>query len=374
MNLSIESKKCSFCVMDSSAEEIKFNEFGECNFCLDARALKKIIIKENSFGEWVNSIKFSQANKIESEVGILGLSGGVDSSYLLHLLVKFNIRPLVVHIDCGWNSYQASRNIFKLVNQLNLNLETIVIDWNKVRTIQLAFLKSGIKNQDIPQDYIYFSTLYNYAESLNIKHVFLGTNYATENILPKKWGESALDFKLINSIYRKHGPESELGLHKIDSLSVLLKSKIFNTFKIHSPLNFLNYSKNTAIQTLIKNYGWEDYGGKHKESIFTSYYQEVYLPKRFRIVKNKAHLSSLIVNGEISRPEALLMLESSLISESDASSLRSKVARKLEIESWELEKYELMPIEIRTKFKKNILRKYLAKILEKILLLFTLKP
>jgi hypothetical protein len=354
--------------MDSSADEIEFNEFGECNFCLDARALKRIIIKNNLFGDWINSIKNSLTNRIGSEVGILGLSGGVDSSYLLHLLANFDIRPLVVHIDCGWNSYHASRNIFKLVNKLNLDLETIVIDWNKVRTIQLAFLKSGIKNQDIPQDYIYFSTLFNYAESLNIKHVFLGSNYATENILPKTWGESALDFKLINSIYKKYNHDSELDLPKIDSLTVLLKSKILNTYKIHSPLNFLNYSKNIAMQTLIQNYGWEDYGGKHKESIFTSYYQDVYLPKRFGIVKNKAHLSSLIVNGEISRPEAILTLESSLKSESEASILRSKVARKLEIEYWELEEYEMLQPRIRTKFKKNIFRNFLAKILEKILL------
>ena len=165
MLINNEYQICNFCVMDTSASEIEFNSLGQCNFCTSAIETTSKIIKEDYFKIWASDIKSRRNKTYENYHGVIGLSGGLDSSFLLHKLVEAGIRPLVVHVDAGWNSQEASSNIYKLIDKLELTLETIVIDWNLMRNLQLAFLNSGIKNQDIPQDYIFFSTLYDFAEN-----------------------------------------------------------------------------------------------------------------------------------------------------------------------------------------------------------------
>jgi hypothetical protein len=345
--------------MDTTASEIKFDSAGICNFCSSAKKLSEKIIKSNHFEKWVRDLKSQPNHNLNKYHGIIGLSGGLDSSFLLHKLIEAEIRPLVVHVDAGWNSQEASNNIYKLVDKLNLTLETIVIDWNQMRHLQLAFLKSGIKNQDIPQDYIFFSTLYEFAESHGLKDIFLGSNFSTESVLPKSWGEGAIDYKILKSINQRFGLELNIQLKKIDALSILINTAALKKYTLHRPLNFMLYTKQKALDTLKSNYEWKDYSGKHKESIFTTYFQDVYLPKRFGINKAKAHLSSLIVNGELNRDQALNLFNISMIEPIEAQRLRMQIANKLEISTMELTDFENMPEAFHKNYKesrfKNIL-------------------
>jgi hypothetical protein len=355
--------------MDTSAGEIKFNSSGVCNFCTSAVKSTPKIIRKDYFKIWANDLKFRSAITSKNYHGIIGLSGGLDSSFLLHKLVEVGIRPLVVHVDAGWNSQEASSNIYRLIDRLELTLETIVIDWDQMRNLQLAFLKSGIKNQDIPQDYVYFSTLYDFAEKQGLKDIFLGSNFSTESILPKSWGEGAMDYKILMSINKNFGIDKSMQLRKIDSLSLLINTIVQKKFVLHRPLNFMTYSKHNALQILKEKYEWKDYSGKHKESIFTSYFQDVYLPKRYGIYKLKAHLSSLVVNGELSREQALNILGTEMIDTIQAQRIRLQIANKLEITTHELESFENLDVSLNKNYKQSYLKNFFAIALTKLLII-----
>lgn len=369
MLINNEYQICNFCVMDTSASEIEFNSLGQCNFCTSAIETTSKIIKEDYFKIWASDIKSRRNKTYENYHGVIGLSGGLDSSFLLHKLVEAGIRPLVVHVDAGWNSQEASSNIYKLIDKLELTLETIVIDWNLMRNLQLAFLNSGIKNQDIPQDYIFFSTLYDFAENYGLKNIFLGSNFSTESILPKSWGEGAIDYKILRSINDKFGTDQSIQLKKIDPLSLLINTVVKRKYVIHRPLNYMAYSKQNALEILKKEYEWKDYSGKHKESIFTAYFQDVYLPKRFGICKAKAHISSLVVNGELTRDQALDLLKANMIDPIQAQRIRLQIANKLEISTHELDSFENLAIQSKKNYRQSNLRNILVISLTKILII-----
>ena len=356
---------CNFCVMDTSDSEIVFDRYGICNHCRNARSIWDQVIFPHSYQNWVKEIVTNRSSNTIYD-GILGLSGGIDSSYLLHMLVDSGINPLVVHVDAGWNSQDATNNIYKLVNKLNLHLETIVIDWDSLKQLQIAYLRSGLKNQDVPQDHAFFSSLYKLAYTKKIKNIFVGTNWATESILPRSWAESAMDNKQIISVMEKFGMQNDLSFDLIDPMWLFYNSKILKNFIIHDPLNKINYKKSMAVNTLRNIYDWKDYGGKHCESKFTTYYQEVYLPNRFAIVKKRAHLSSLIVNGEISRHEALQNLEESTNSEMKNQNIRKYVADKLNISLDQLNEFEKRDIHHLNEFKKSTLKLLVIKVLTKL--------
>ena len=355
--------------MDTSASEIEFNSLGVCNFCTSAFKTASKIIREDYFKTWANDLKSGSSITSKNYHGVIGLSGGLDSSFLLHKLVEAGIRPLVVHVDAGWNSQEASSNIYKLIDKLELTLETIVIDWNQMRNLQLAFLKSGIKNQDIPQDYIFFSTLYDFVEKQGLENVFLGSNFSTESILPKSWGEGAIDYKILVSINDRFGIDNNIQLKKIDSLTLLVDTIVKKKYVIHRPLNYMAYSKRDALQILKEKYEWNDYSGKHKESIFTAYFQDVYLPERFGIYKLKAHLSSLVVNGELSREHALNLLSTNMIDPIQAQRMRLQIANKLEITPHELESFENIAISSNKNYKQSSVKNIIAITLTRMLML-----
>ena len=355
--------------MDTSASEIEFNSIGQCNFCTSAIKTTSKIIREGYFKIWASAIKSGLNKTSKNYHGVIGLSGGLDSSFLLHKLVEAGIRPLVVHVDAGWNSQEASSNIFKLIDKLELTLETIVIDWNLMRNLQLAFLNSGIKNQDIPQDYIFFSTLYDFAENYGLKNIFLGSNFSTESILPKSWGEGALDYKILRSINDKFGTDRTIQLKKIDPLSLFINTVFKRKYVIHRPLNYMSYSKQSALKILKDKYEWNDYSGKHKESIFTAYFQDVYLPKRFGIYKAKAHISSLVVNGELSREQALNLLKTNIIDPIQAQRIRLQIANKLEIPTRELDNLENLAISSKKNYRQSSFKNFLVISLTKIFII-----
>ena len=346
MNLVDSYQICSRCIMDTSDPEITFNVQGHCNHCVTALKMldyfSQIRANESkTISDVVEEIKLHPGK--EGFHAIIGVSGGVDSSYLVHMLSKQNIKLLAVHVDAGWNSIEAVRNINTMVSTLDIDLETIVIDWEEMKSLQVAYLKSGVINQDVPQDHAFFSSLYKLAKKFHIKYVISGSNYATESILPQSWGQNAMDGRQLIQINKKYGFQ-KLSKYPVTFLRDLyFHIYVLRNYRVVAPLNFVDYSKETAMELLKKEYNWKDYGGKHKESRFTDYFQEIYLPNRFSIQKKRAHLSSLIVNGEISREKAIEIIASSKLEELDRANLQQFVATKLGITVDELTKLEDLP-------------------------------
>jgi hypothetical protein len=358
-------KICTICIMDTSDSEIFFDDKGVCNHCIKAKNMWNKVIFPNSYQNWVDEIISSRSSNTIYD-GILGLSGGIDSSYLLHTLVDSGINPLVIHVDAGWNSQDATNNINKLVNNLNVDLETIVIDWEDIKQLQIAYLHSGLKNQDVPQDHAFFSSIYKLAYDKKIKNIFVGSNWATESILPRSWAEDAMDNKQIKSVMKKFKMKKKLSFELVDPFWLFYNSRITKKFVIHDPLNKMAYKRNIALNTLKNKHNWEDYGGKHNESRFTAYYQEVYLPNRFGIIKKRAHLSSLIINGEISRHEALLILEEGMKSDIQSQNIRKYVSDKLDISFDQLLQYEKQELRHANKIAKSTFKIFLIKVATKI--------
>jgi aminotransferase len=332
--------------MDTTDSEIVFDSFGQCNLCKSAEnnlSFYSDIRRHtpDAYHLLIDEIRSSPGK--EGFHGIIGVSGGVDSSFLVHKLKESGLKLLAVHVDAGWNSIEAVKNINKLITDLDLDLETIVIDWKEIKDLQLAYLRAGVSNQDVPQDHAFFSSLYKLARKYDIKYVISGSNIATESILPRSWGQNAMDGFQLKDIHRRHGVE-ELRTYPVTYLHDLyFHTYVKGDYKVVAPLNLLNYSKETAVKELREVYDWEDYGGKHKESKFTDFFQEVYLPERFGIDKKRAHLSSLIINQELSRGEALRILSDSRISILDRNNLIQFVSNKLGITNLDMEAFIQLP-------------------------------
>lgn len=359
--------------MDEADPEITFNSLGDCNHCLKARKNLYMITNPNIFEQWATKIVLERKPN-QSYDGILGLSGGLDSSYLLVKLVESGVKPLVFHVDAGWNSAESVKNIYNLVTRLNIDLQVEVIDWDFVRNLQIAFLNSGLRNQDIPQDYLFLTHLFKSAEKNKIKNIFTGSNYATENILPSTWGESALDYKRIMGIMKDYGLKPHPQLLPFNNLLFYVKKNIFRLITVHEPLNLMSYSKEPARVYLQKNYDWQNYEGKHTESQFTRYFQEVYLVNRFGINKKKAHLSSLIVNNEIDRATALDILDRDLSNSDKNYFIQKYIANKLGIHIDTLRHFEALAQNYSDiKFKSSKIQYYFLRILEKITVMIKAK-
>lgn len=282
---------------------------------------------------------------------VIGVSGGVDSSYLLHLCkADLGLRPIAVHVDSGWNSELAVSNIEKIVTKLGIDLFTHVVDWEEMRDLQLAYLRAGLANQDVPQDHIFPAEVYRLARKMNVHHIANGSNIATESILPKAWGYDASDAKQIISIHRKFGGRK---LRQYKPMSLWTRRVYFPyLFKIHMfyPLNYIEYSKKDAMSLLNEEYGWVYYGGKHYESRWTRFFQSYYLPRRFGYDKRRAHLSSLVVTGEMTREDALEELKSPPYDPVDIEADVVFVCRKLGIDRSEFEALMQQPLRSHTDY------------------------
>lgn len=335
-----EYQICSNCVMDTSDLEITFNSEGVCNHCINFEQVTRLNWFPNKEGEnklddYISQIKKSGQNQ-EYDC-ILGLSGGIDSAYLALKAKNWGLKPLVIHIDAGWNSELAVSNIEKIIKHCNYDLHTEVIDWVAMKNLHLAYLKSGISNQDVPQDHIFFSTLYHYAIKNNIKHILSGGNIATESIFPASWHGSAMDSINLKSIYKRFGPTKKLKNYKtINFFKYYIYFPFVYRMKVFRPLNFMPYDKREALKELEK-IGYKKYIGKHGESIFTKFFQTYYLPKKFGYDKRRPHLSSLIVSDQLSRKEALLELEKPLYDQKTIKNNKVFIAKKLGLTIEELE-------------------------------------
>lgn len=339
---------CSNCVMDTSDPGIIFDDNGVCNNCHDYEKVVKPNWHPNEIGHDYLKKAFSKVKKHGKNKDydcIMGLSGGLDSSYLLHRVVKdFGLRPLVFHVDAGWNTDIAVSNIKNLVNKLDLDLFTDVIDWDDMRDFQLALFKSGTPHLDLAQDHAFFATMYHYAVKHNIKYILNGGNHSTECIRnPLMWLYYGTDMSFLNDVRKQfcnsslsNYPWSSIYYHKI-------YLRYFKRIKVLKPLNFMEYNKKIAIDTLSKEYSWTPYPQKHFESRFTRFYEGYWLPSRFGYDTRKVQFSSLIVTGQMTREEALLELDKKPYTDEYLKNEFKYIANKLEISVEQLNDLHSLP-------------------------------
>lgn len=335
--------ECNRCVMDISDPNIEFDKFGQCNHCRSAEALlldARSKYSSERLEKLFERIKLRNVNKQHD--GIIGLSGGLDSAYVLTLAIEHGLRPLVVHVDAGWNSDTSSSNIHAIVDYYDLKLHTVVIEWEEMRRLQLAYLNSGLMNQDVPQDHAFFASLYKVAAQNGISDVITGENITTESILPRSWGYGAMDGRQVKEIARRFDTGSFESYPFLTIPRFYMANFVVRRLQIHKPLVQFEYSKVEALKKLSELIDWKPYVGKHGESTFTTFYQSVYLPRRFGIDKRRAHLSSLIVSEQITRSSALETLNQMPSDEIEQRNMVAYVARKLEISIEKLEFYMQM--------------------------------
>lgn len=334
---------CNRCVMDTTDPEIVFDSNGNCNHCNSAiESLNKVYLKPHNekeilLNELLANIKTAKGNNKYDCV--IGLSGGVDSSYLAYLVKGWGLNPLAIHVDNGWNSELAVQNIENIVKKLDIDLYTFVLDWEEFRDLQLAFIKASVVDLEMLSDNAIVAGVYKYAKKFNVKYFLDGTNLSTESIMPRSWYFSfKLDGLNIKSIYKQHGNGRKLKTYPLLNFIDFLKSIKGKTLKQASPLNYVEYDKEKAKKLITKELAWQDYGGKHGESRITMFYQNYILPNKFNVDKRKAHLSSLICSGQLTREKALLELKKELYEPSKLSEDYDFFLKKLEFTDAEFKK------------------------------------
>lgn len=301
---------CAHCIMDTSDSGIVFDDRGWCDYCTNyyAEILPNWRTDERGarmLQEEVDRIKADGKGKAYDCA--IGISGGVDSSYLTYVAVeRLGLRPLLLHVDAGWNSQQAVHNIETLVDKLGLDLHTEVIDWPEMQDLQLAFFKAGVPHLDTPQDHAFFASLYNFAAKHGVRYILTGANYSTECVRePLEWHYHASDLTQLRDIHRKHGSRPLKRFPQADILKYKIWFRYFKGVRVVKPLNFIPYEKEAAIEELVSRFGWQRYAHKHYESRFTRFYEGYWLPERFGFQKHRAHYSSLILTGQMTRDQAL---------------------------------------------------------------------
>lgn len=304
---------CTNCVMDTSDSKIIFDETGKCDHCnnfynnilpnwhpdeIGAKQLKEIVDK----------IKEDGKNKKYD--CLIGLSGGVDSSYLIYVAKeKWGLRPLAFCADTGWNLNVANENIAKIVKGLDIDLYTEIINWQQMKDLQLAFFKSQVPYQDTPQDHAIFAAVYNYAAKNGFKYVITGGNFSTEGVRePNEWVH-VNDIRQIKDIHKKYGKVSLKGFPLCGMFKYRLFYRYIKGMKIIKPLDLIPYNKEEAIKELHDRFGWERYKNKHFENTFTRFYEGYWLPEKFGFDKRRAHFSSLILTQQLKREDALEILK-----------------------------------------------------------------
>lgn len=330
-----EYQICSNCVMDTTDSKIIFDENGVCDYC---NSYYKDILpnwkpEQNREDELaIIASKIRKAGEGKEYDCIIGLSGGVDSSYLAYIAKeKMGLRPLIYSVDTGWNLNVAVENIEKLVKALNLDMYTEVINWNEMRDLQLAFFKSQVAYQDLPQDHVIFAGLYNFAVKKGIKYVLTGSNNATECVRPPVEWVHLNDLTLIKDIHKKFGQVKLKTLPMCSMFKYRLYYAYIKGMKRIAPLDYIQYDKSLAEKELKEKYGWEKYENKHYENIFTRFYEGYYLPKKFGYDKRKSYFSNLILTGQMTRDEALKKLAESPYDEKTMQEDLEYIAKKLGI-------------------------------------------
>ena len=355
----MERQICTNCVMDTTNPELSFDKKGVCNRCNE---FKNRILPMWNYGKGREDVLKNTIQKIK-EVGknnkydcVIGLSGGLDSSYMLHMAVKeWGLRPLIIHIDSGWDLPVATSNINKIVKKLGVQLMIEKINWEQIRDFQLAFFKSGIPSLDSPQDVAFVTLVEQYAEKYRIKYLLNGGNMSTEVVTnPKSWFFGGNDMVFVNDILKKYATVDMTGYPFLKSyLRKTLDYFKSNKIIVFKPLDYIPYIQKDASELLVKEYDFELYKQKHFESMLTKFLEGYWSPKRFNADIRKAQFSSLILTGQMSREDALKKLDSDPLDEHEAKELFAQVAGKLEITEEELQSYFEMPLKGYDDYKNN---------------------
>lgn len=346
VSVAAPGQTCTRCVMDTSDPEIRFDAVGVCNHCIEFDTVTRHLWFTGHEGErrlaaMVDDLR--AAGRGRDYDCILGLSGGVDSSYLALKCHDWGLRCLVVHVDAGWNSELAVANIEKILDHTGFDLHTHVVDWEEMRDLQLAYLRSGVSNQDVPQDHAFFASLYRYANRHGIRHVLSGGNVATEGVFPKSWHGPAMDAINLRAIHARYGTQALKHYRTVSFFELFFWFPKVRGLRVLRPLNFLPYRKTEAVAELETSIGWRAYARKHGESLFTRFFQNHYLPRRFGYDKRRPHLSSLIVSGQLTRDEALRQLAEPLYDVQELEIDVAYVCKKLRITTDELEALMELP-------------------------------
>ena len=343
-----EHTSCKKCVMDTTDSKIIFDDSGVCDHC--NTYFKDILPKWNPQGLDDNAL-YNLADKIKIDGKgrdfdcIMGMSGGIDSSFLLYLAIeKLGLRPLVFHVDAGWNSQEAVNNIERMVDGLKLNLYTEVINWEEMKDLQLSFFKSGVPHIDTPQDHSFFATMYKFADKHGVKNILTGGNYSTECIrTPLEWMYYQSDSRQLIDIHSKFG-SAPLKTYPVTNI---LWHKAYLPYikgiKVTRPLDYMSYNKENAIELLEDKFGYQRYPQKHFESRFTRFYESYWLPEKFGYDTRKVQYSSLILTGQMSRKEALELLKKPAYDLETIDDDIEYIANKLDITTSELMGYFSAP-------------------------------
>lgn len=339
---------CANCVMDTTDSKIVFDENGVCDHCSN--------FHKNIAPNWHTdergqralqtlSAKIQHAGQGREFDCIIGMSGGIDSSYLTYIAKEqLGLRPLVFHVDAGWNSQEAVNNIEKLVDKLGLDLYTVVIDWAEMRDLQLAFFKAGVPHVDTPQDHAFFATMYKFAEEHKVKYILTGANLSTECIRnPIEWMYYQSDSIQLRDIHRRFGTRPLVNF----PVTSILRHKVYLPYikgiRVVRPLDYVPYIKRDAMKLLADKFGWQPYPRKHFESRFTRFYESYWLYRKFGFDTRRVQFSSLILTGQMTRAEALAELERLPYDESTISQDFEYIATKLGVTVPELRSYMETP-------------------------------
>lgn len=348
-----EYQCCSKCIYDNVVyPEIKFDSQGICEICHIYDELQvKTVFKNKEGLEKLNTLlaKIKNAGKGKQYDCIIGVSGGVDSSYLAYLSKAWGLKPLILHVDNGWNSELATKNIENILKVLNYDLYTHVIDWEEMRDMQLAFFKASVVDIDLPFDNAFMAILYDIAKKYKIKYILSGHNTVTEGWMPPNFTHYKLDTINLKAIHKKFGTLKLKKFPIIGPIKLWISNQLFKV-KFESPLDLIEYNKADVKKVLINELGWRDYGGKHYENIFTKFYQGYILPEKFKVDKRKAHLSTLVCSGQINREHALEEIKLPAYKLDELENDKEFFAKKMELSMDQFNSIMAEPIKRHTDF------------------------
>lgn len=344
--MNIEQTECKNCLLTTvDVKDLTFDDNGVCNYCNSYKKNYEYVIKDKDkqikLKGLIDRIKLEGKNK-EYDC-IIGVSGGIDSTYVAYMAKQWGLRPLAVHLDYGWNSELAVDNIKNTLNKLGIDLYTYVVDWREIRDLQLAFLKASVIDIELINDFAIFATLYNQAYKRKVKYVLNGMNIETEGgKLPKGWSHEKFDQLNILSIHKQFG---KVRLKTFPKLSYYRRFYLSVIYKLQwvPILNYVDYNKKAAKEKVTNELNWRDYGGKHFESIFTKFYQTYILPTKFKVDKRKFHYSVLICSGQMTKEEALEEIKKPLYDPDKFKEDYEFILKKLEISKEEFDSLMALP-------------------------------
>ncbi len=339
-----EYRICTRCLMDTSDPEIQFDEQGVCNHCHDYdRLVQQRVLKGEAGLRYLEKLveQIKREGQGKPYDCLMGVSGGVDSTYVAYMAkTKFGLRPLAIHMDNGWDSELAVKNIEETLKRLGIDLYTNVLNWEEFKDLQLAFLKASTPDSEIPSDHAIWAVIGDIAEKLKVRYILSGFNVRTETHVPLAWSQGHFDWKYIQSV---HGQFGKGKLKTFPHQGLFTYYRRLLTLRRVDILNYLDYNKQEAMQLLERELDWKYYGGKHHESIYTRFYQGYLLPTKFGYDKRRSHLSSQICSGEITREAALVELQKPTYAPSMQEEDREYVAKKLSVSDSEFDAIMKLP-------------------------------